>query len=119
MSGYTFPDTPAALLEVIGDTATLWLQSYEGTVNHVYSAGGAETGPLRFDRIVVNTYAPGRDAAREESERVRELLTAAPHDTAEGLIDSVDVEVTPHDILFQHDTQNQYQAIYRVHTRPL
>lgn len=118
MSGYTFPDVPAALLEVVPN-AVLWLQSYEGTVNHIYSAGGSEAGPLRFDRIVVNTYAPGRDAAHVEAERVRELLTAAPHETSVGLLDSVDVEVTPHDILFQHDTQNQYQAIYRVHTRPV
>lgn len=116
---YDFPDTPSALLELIGDSATLWLTSVDGIVNHIYSAGGSESGPLRFDRIVINTYAPGRDAAREESERVRALLTAAPHHTTEGLIDSVDVEVTPHDILFQHDEVSQYQAIYRVHTRPL
>src|SRR5690625_4870737 len=118
MSGYTFPDVPAALLEVV-PSAVLWLQSYEDTVNHIYSVGGSETGPLRFDRIVVNTYASGRDAARDEAERVREALTAAPHFTEEGVLDSVDVEVTPHDILFQHDTISQYQGIYRVYTRPL
>jgi len=115
---YDFPDVPAALLEVIGETATLWLSSVDGTVNHIYSAGGSESGPLRFDRIVINTYAAGRDAARDESERVRELLLGAPHETTEGLLDHVDVEVVPHDILFQSDSVNQYQAIYRVHTRP-
>lgn len=115
---YKFPDVPAALLEVIPH-ATLWLDSVDELVNHIYSAGGSETGPLRFDRIVINTYGPGRDAARAEAERVRELITAAPHHTAEGLLDNVDIEVVPHDVLFTSDTVTQYQAIYRVHTRPI
>lgn len=118
MSGHAFPDVPAALLEVI-PAGVLWLKSYDDPVNHIYSAGGTETGPLRFDRIVINSYAPGRDAAREQAEAVRAAITSGPHETTAGLLDSVDVEVVPHDILFQHDKVNQYQAIYRVHTRPL
>lgn len=119
MVGYDFPDVPRALVEIIGPTATLWLHSYDSTINHIYAAGGNEVGPLRSDRVVINTYAPGRDAAKGESERVRQVLQAAPHETAAGLIDHVHVEVNPHSVAFQHDTTNLYQATYRVDVRPI
>lgn len=115
---YRFPDVEAALLEVIPDS-TLWLTSTNGTVHHVYSVGGSVAGPLRTDRVVVDTYAPGRDAAKAAAEGQMGRLTAGPHHTSEGLLDSVTVETAPHLIPYPDDMVTQYQATYRVDTRPL
>jgi|SRR5690625_1450871 len=116
--GYEYPDVPAALLEIVPNS-TLWLSSLDETVNHIYSVGGHESGASRFDRIVINTYAEGRTAAHVEAEVVRQIMTAGHHSTTKGLLDSVAVEVTPHDILFASETVTQVQAIYRVYTRPV
>lgn len=118
MGNYQYPDVAAALLEVIPN-GTLWMTSFDETVNHIYTVGGDERGPERFDRVVINTYAHGRDAALAEAEAVREAMTAGYHETSEGLLDSVEVEVTPHDILFASETITQMQAIYRVYARPI
>lgn len=118
MTGYDFPDVPGGLLDIVPH-ATMWLRSVAETVNHIYSVGGTETGPERMDRITVDTYARGRDAARDEAEAVRKLLLSGSHDTPTGMIDSFEVEVVPHDARFQSDEVTQYQAIYRAYSRPI
>lgn len=121
---YRFPDVEAALMEVLtatqpGVRTVLWLTDTEGTVHHVYSSGGNIVGPFRTDRVTVDTYAPSRDLARTAAEDAQAALTERHHDTSEGLLDTVEVEVAPHSMPYQSDTVSLWQAVYRVDTRPL
>jgi len=114
---YDFPDVEAALLEVLPGSV-LWLESTAGTVHHIYTVGGSELGPLRTDRVTIDTYAPSRDEAKAAAEAERARLTSGPHETSEGLLDHVEVEVVPRSIPYPDGALAQFQATYRVDTRP-
>ena len=115
-----FPDVERAVVEVLGDTASLWLPvDFPVPAIHVYSVGGREDGVLRTDRIVVDCYAPGRDGAKSASEAVRALLIPGPHHTSEGLLDNVEAEVLPHLLPYASESVVRYTATYRVDVRPL
>lgn len=123
--GYEFPDPLSVVKSVLdgsGVRTTLWLQPADvdgrETV-HVQDAGGTEASIFRTDRISVDVYAGSRKAARDLSERVKLLLVDRPHDTPFGLVDSVTVEVVPTQQQYQSDTTTQFNAIYRVESRPL
>lgn len=126
---YDFPDVEAGLLEVI-PKSTLWLgkddlnfddEAPAGTsvVHHIYTVGGSELGPLRTDRVTIDTYAPSRDEAKAAAEAERARLTSGPHETSEGLLDHVEVEVVPRSIPYPDDAVAQFQATYRIDTRPI
>lgn len=123
--GYSFPDAENALQEVLGGMPNAlpvktWLNAYDASEFHVLTqVGGTETGPLRMDRIQVDTYAAGRGTAKERATSVKEYLVDRPHWTAAGMLDSVDVEVLPRQVPIITEQYVQYSAIYRVHTRPV
>ena len=119
---YEFPDTERALVEVLGETATLWLPADFGDnlpMRHVYSVGGRDEGVLRTDRLVVDVYAVGRSAAKAGAEEVRSILTDGPHFTTEGLLDRITVEVGPHLLPYASERIVRYTATYRVDVRPV
>lgn len=122
--GYVFPDVEVALLEVLDDLGAGYLHLSYGfeadlPAFHVYTVGGSEAGPLREDRVEVAVYADGRDAARDASEAARQRLVGRPHLTSVGLLDMLDVEISPHGVPYASDVVNQYVTTYRVATRPV
>lgn len=119
-----FPDTEKAVHELLGDLATVYLHlvyQFEESLPalHVYQVGGSERSVFRADRIVVDAFAAGRDAAKSLASAAHSRLTSGPHNTTHGDLDLVEVEVAPHGVPYASDTVNQFTAVYRVHTRPL
>lgn len=114
---FQFPDVEAILVE-LDENVTTHLTDLSGTVHHVYSLGGQESGPLRYDRVGVDTYAQTRNDARTAAESLKARLTAGPVVTDSGLIDEVTVDQTPHEVPYQ-DSVSLYQAQYRIHTRAI
>lgn len=119
---YRFPDVERAVVEILGEGAALWLDKDfhdRLPVSHVQSVGGREQGVLRMDRIAVITYDHSRDLAKASAEAVNALLVDGPHDTTEGLLDRVEVEVSPHLLPYVSETVTRYTATYRIDTRPI
>lgn len=121
----TFPDTEKALKELLEPFGATYLHLVYGWEElglpafHIYQVGGNQALVFRSDRIVVHSYAEGRDAAKQAASQAHELLVPGPHGTSHGLIDSIDVESVPHLMPYTSDTVNLFGAIYRVNTRPL
>lgn len=119
-----YPDTEKAFYELLGDLATVYLHLVYGFEEslpalHCYQVGGSERSVFRVDRMVVDSFASGRDAAKALSAAAHARLMSGPHDTTHGLLDLVEVEVAPHGVPYASDTVSQVTAVYRVHTRPL
>lgn len=124
--GYKFPDVPSAVQRVLkaeGLNCTMWLQPADvsGVVEtvHVEDAGGSESSIFRTDRLSVDVYAGSRDKAKALAERVKNILTSSSHDTADGLLDRITVEVVPTQQPYQSDTTSLFNALYRVESRPI
>jgi hypothetical protein len=87
---------------------------------HVRRVGGTEDGPLRTDRVAVDVYAAGSDAAEDYADAVREHLAGSSHHVpGVGLLDAVTVEVVPTEVPYASDTVSRVTGTYRVDTRGL
>lgn len=121
-----FPDTEKALQEVIRTitaNVVLWLpaDTFERVpIVHVQVQPniGGEEDFLRTERVQIDVYATGRDAAKTLAQNIRSTVLGH-HGTSYGLLDDVYVDTEPYEQPYPHDTVSLYSAIYRVDTRPL
>lgn len=128
---YHFPDVASALAGdpargegLLSQLATVYLHLESDFASnlpalHVITVGGSETGPLRTDRVQINGYARGRDAAKALIEDARALLVPGPHETFEGLLDLVTVEVIPRPVPYPDDVISQWQVTLGIDTRAI
>jgi hypothetical protein len=121
---YLFPDAERGLMDILdaaGETTTFEMTDARLDnlpAHEIYSVGGTETGPLRYDRISIATYATGRTSAKEAAERAKALIMRKGQMTSTGLIDSVRVESEPVPVKYS-DEVNRFIATYRVDTRAI
>lgn len=125
MGDYVFPDAAkvvAGALVAAGVPAKGWLQPEDLSgrpVAHVQDMGGTQVSVFRTDRILVDVYETGRDAARKLAERVSQILVDKSHETEHGVIDRVTVEVVPTFEPYPSDIVAKYNAVYRAESRPI
>lgn len=132
VEGLLFPDTREVLFGLIdgevfaGRTARAFFQlpvdfttprDGEAMVL-VYTSGGTQGWVDRVDRATVEVYAPGTDAVAV-AEAIRAAIVGDGLDTAEGYVDSITCDITPHDVPFQSEAVNLARAGYLVTSRPL
>lgn len=84
----------------------------------LYTTGGNRGEHERTDRLTVEAYAPGTDAAIV-AEAISDMLVndGHPHDLESGYVDEFRVDVTPHDVPFPADV-NQARVVLLVTHRP-
>lgn len=127
---YRFPKTRDILTAIAGMYGTSakrlepgWETSWGLPVHHVHSLGGTTDGPLRTDRLRVDTYAAGDNAALDAAEELSTALADRYHyvDGREdlGLIDLVTVESGPAQVPYASDTLSLVSVTYRAQIRPL
>lgn len=125
MGGYVFPDAAKCVKRVLdkaGFRARIWLspEDVDGRETvHVQDMGGTEVSVFRTDRILFDCYAGSRDAARDLAETVKVLLVDRPHDTVDGDLDTLFVEVVPTFEPYPSDTVSKYNMILRAESRPI
>ncbi|TDU27100.1 hypothetical protein [Arthrobacter sp. JUb115] len=125
MSPYVFPDAVKCVKNALaadGFNATLKLnpEDLDGSeVVHIQDGGGNEQSIFRTDKILADVYATGRTSAKDLAEAVRASLTKGPLETADGVIDSVTVEMVPTKEDFPSPEICKFVAIYRAETRPI
>lgn len=126
-----YPDVRDALYELIDGrefasrTATAFYRlsldyvtvAQAGAAVLIYTSGGKEGWLDRVDRATVEVYAPGAVAV-EVAEAIRAAIVGEGHDLAAGYIDSVECDITPHDVPYQSEAVNLARAGYLVTTRP-
>ncbi|WP_114202319.1 hypothetical protein [Janibacter anophelis] len=127
---YTFPKSRDILFEILNMYGTPafrlevgWDTAWDMPVHHIQSLGGTTDGPFRTDRIRIDTYAIGDDAANDAAEALQTALAdrhhyAAGHEQL-GLIDRITVESGPALVTYPSDTLSLVSATYRAATRPL
>jgi hypothetical protein len=84
----------------------------------IYTTGGTQGWIDRVDRATVEVYAPGT-AAVDVAEAIRARIVGEGIDTAEGYVDEISCDVTPHDVPHASEAVNLGRASYLVTTRPL
>lgn len=132
--GYRWPDTRSILLEVLAPFATTYARqtvSWEqDTLNSATQAaitvrvvGGPVDGVSRSDRVRVDVFAVGDDAAFALAEQVGAYLVDrfhyVPDQPGLGQIDSVSVEISPVDVPYPSQVLSQVTATYQAELRPL
>lgn len=122
---FVFPDAAKCIehsLTVAGLEATLWLapDALDGReIVHIQDGGGTEQSVFRTDRLIVDVYATGRTAAKDLAEAVKVALVDRSHESPEGVIDTVRVDVTPSMDPYPSETICKFTAIYRAESRPI
>lgn len=127
-----FPDTREVLFELLdgrtfaGRLVSMYFQlpvdfttprAGEAT-GLVYTTGGTQGFIDRVDRATIEIYAPGT-AAVEVAEAIRASIVGDGIDTAEGYVDSITCDVTPHDVPHVSEAVNLARMSLLVTSRPL
>lgn len=124
----TWPSVPDALFELVdgnvfaGQTATAYLRLKTDFADHmpavlIYATGGSEGQIDRAENINLTVYAPGQQAVQVAGAIVQDLEGANVH-TSEGLLDTIDVSVTPYDVPYVDAEIDQANAMLTVRVRP-
>lgn len=127
---YVFPNTRNILFEILRLYGTPafrleagWEDQWTFPVHQITSLGGDVTGPLREDRIRIDTYGPSDDDANDAAEALVAALADRYHyvDGQEqlGMIDRISVESSPAQVPYPSDTVSLVSATYRAALRPL
>jgi hypothetical protein len=128
-----FPDTKAALFDLIDGSTHLGLQvravtwlpadSYGALqgpfpLAYIYGGGGTEGFIDRVDRRTVDVYAPGEQAL-DILESIKASICGEDIATPSGFLDKIEPTITPDDVPYQSDTLNKATATFLVTSRPL
>lgn len=124
-----WPSITDALFELVdgeefaGATATAYLRLQPGFEDDlpavlIYTSGGNQGQIDRQYDVYVTAYAPGQDAVRV-CDAVATSLEGANVSTPYGLLDTIDISVTAHDIPYVDAEINQANAQLSVRVRPV
>lgn len=116
-----WPDPEVALIAVLGDLAPVsvavpadpqgtysWLPFI--TANRI---GGSDDRVTDDAQMAVDVFAASKGAASKLAEQVRQRLLAAPHVTAEAVIDQVTTGTAPNETPYGDTTKvRRYSATY-------
>ena len=127
---FVFPSTRDILFEILKLYGTPafrleagWDEAWDFPVHHLSKVGGTTDGPFRTDRIRIDSYAIGDDAANDAAETLLTALADRHHYAVGredlGLIDRITVESAPAQVNYPSDTISLVSATYRAATRPL
>lgn len=129
MADYTFPDTVAGVIDVIGRNFpdVLVGKHLPSEYTDMLPAASARRLPspgepepfLRSDRIVVDVYAKGSTEGELLGQAIRSVLAGTWHDTAVGLLDRVEIDTEPAEVPTGSDATTYISMTVRVDVRPV
>ncbi len=84
---------------------------------HHHNLGGQEDGPFRAVKVQFDVYAETLSDARDIADLIHGALTGPPFHNDFGVVDSVDVVLSPSRQDYVTGEIAMYSATYRVHVR--